>query len=32
MYYFDAKYNEIGAMKAVDILNRLSMKFPTYPY
>jgi len=32
MYYLDAKYNEIGAIKAVDIPNWFSMKFPTYPY
>jgi hypothetical protein len=32
MYYFDAKYNAIGAIKAVDIARRFSMKFPTYPY
>ena len=32
MYYYDAKYNEIGAIKAADITNRFIMKFPTYPY
>ncbi len=32
MYYFDAKYNERGAIKAVDIPKRFTMKFPTYPY
>jgi hypothetical protein len=29
MYYFDAKFNEIGTIKAEDIPNRLTMKLPT---
>jgi hypothetical protein len=32
MYYFDAKFNEIGTIKAEDIPNRFTMKLPTYPY
>ena len=32
MYNFDAKYKEIGAIKAVDIPIRFIIKFPTYPY
>ena len=29
MYYFDAKFNEIGTIKAEDIPMRFTKKFPT---